>query len=78
MLASLSGGAGGEVARMSIRVRYAPDIEALWYLRNDLLGILVSLHGEGAAGASLDQITQLFHGQLPTRTTARPARAHAS
>jgi hypothetical protein len=65
MLASLAGIAGCNVARMNIRLRYAADIEALWYLRDDLFSMLSDIQGEGPARATLDQLTELFHGQLP-------------
>ncbi len=70
MLTSLTGGTGCEVARMNIRLRYAADIEALWYLRNDLLSTLTALRGECTARTTLEQVTALFQGQLPT--TLRP------
>lgn len=70
MLTSLAGGAGCEVARMNIRLRYAADIEALWYLRNDLFSTLSALRGECTARTTLEQVTVLFQGQLPT--TLRP------
>jgi hypothetical protein len=66
MLASLAGGAGCEVARMNLRLRYATDIEALWYLRGDLLSTLSAWRGECTARSMLDQVTALFQGQLPT------------
>jgi hypothetical protein len=43
MLQSLAGITGCEVARMNMRLRYAADIEALWYLRSDLFSMLVPL-----------------------------------
>jgi hypothetical protein len=73
MLASLAGLAGSEVARMSMRLRYAGDIEALWYLRSDLLGILAALRGESGAREVFDQLTLLFHGRLPSMPRAVPA-----
>ena len=75
MLQTLSGLAGCEVARMSMRLRYAADIEALWYLRSDLQGVLAPLRGTAAAQAEVERITHLFQGQLPT--APRPAHSHA-
>ncbi|MFN7856586.1 MAG: hypothetical protein ACK5OA_08440 [Acidovorax sp.] len=66
MLASLAGSTGCDVARMNIRLRYACDIEALWYLRDDLFSTLSDLQGEGPARSTLDELTGLFQGQLPT------------
>jgi len=71
MLESLAGLAGSEVARMSMRLRYAGDIEALWYLRSDLLNTLAPARGEAGARGVLDQLTLLFHGRMPS--VSRPA-----
>ena len=75
MLHSLKGLTGCEVARMNMRLRYASDIEALWYLRMDLRAMLVPLRGEAVANATLTQLTPLFQGQLPRTLggASRPA-----
>ncbi|MBP3981589.1 MULTISPECIES: hypothetical protein [unclassified Acidovorax] len=65
MIQCLVGLSGSEVARMNMRLRYASDIEALWYLRTDLRTLLVPLRGEALANATLAQLTPLFQGQLP-------------
>ena len=65
MLHSLMGLTGCEVARMNMRLPYAGDIEALWYLRSDLLDTLTLLRGEAIAQTVLDRITPMFQGQLP-------------
>lgn len=74
MLQSLADFTGCEVARMNMRLRYAADIEALWYLRSDLFSILEPLRGVAQAQAETDRITLLFQGQLPTA----PRTLHAS
>lgn len=58
-------GSESEVARMNMRLRYASDIEALWYLRSDLRALLIPLRGEALANATLAQLTPLFQGHLP-------------
>ncbi|MDH4426194.1 MAG: hypothetical protein QE495_07055 [Acidovorax sp.] len=79
MLTSLAGDTGCEVARMNIRLRYAADIEALWYLRNDLFSMLSVLRGEATAHSALEQVTALFQGQLPTSLRPPLARTlHAA
>ena len=65
MLHSLMGLTGCEVARMNMRLPYAGDIEALWYLRSDLLDTLTLLRGEAIAQTVMDRITPMFQGQLP-------------
>ena len=75
MIQCLVGLGGSEVARMNMRLRYASDIEALWYLRMDLRAMLVPLRGEALANATLAQLTPLFQGQLPRTLggASRPA-----
>lgn len=65
MLQSLAGVTGCDVARMNMRLRYAGDIEALWYLRTDLFSTLVPLRGQTYAQTVIDQVTPMFQGQLP-------------
>lgn len=79
MLHSLSGVSGCEVARMNMRLRYAGDIEALWYLRSDLQRTLVALRGERRAQRLVAQFTALFQGQFPQalRPALSPSLPHA-
>lgn len=74
MMQCLTGLSGSEVARMNMRLRYASDIEALWYLRSDLRTMLVPLRGEPLANATLAQLTPLFQGQLPRALGGASAR----
>ncbi|WP_236748790.1 hypothetical protein [Acidovorax carolinensis] len=67
MIECLVGLSGSDVARMNMRLRYASDIEALWYLRSDLRTLLVPLRGEALAHATLTQLTPLFQGSCPAR-----------
>lgn len=55
------------------RVRYANDIQALWYLRGDLMAALASLEGEFAARRKVQAITKMFQGLLPASLTSRPS-----
>ena len=73
MISSLAGFSGCEVARMNIRLRYAGDIESLWYLRTDLQSTLAPLQGEPCAKNVIDEVTLLFQGLLP-RTLGTPVR----
>ncbi len=56
---------GHAVQRIAQRVRFADDLEALWYLRQDVLTALSAVDGEAAARRQLSQINQLFRGLLP-------------
>ncbi len=78
MIGSLSGFSGCEVARMNIRLRYAGDIEALWYLRTDLQSTLVPLQGEPSAKNVIAQVTLLFQGLLPRALGTPVARASSA
>ena len=58
------------------RVIRAPDLQALWYLRADVMTLLASLVGEAQASAQLRPITNMFVGLLPAAQKARPSRLH--
>ena len=72
MLGMLGEG-GKQFANVTRRVRYANDIQALWYLRGDLLAALATVHGEVAARKKVQQITRMFDGLLPGSLNSRPS-----
>ena len=47
------------------RVRYAPDVQGLWYARSDVMAILSNIYGETVAREKIEQISQRFSGLLP-------------
>lgn len=55
------------------RLRYAADIQALWYLRGDLMGALAAMHGERVAREQVASVTQMFKGLLPGSLNSRPS-----
>lgn len=55
------------------RIRYANDIQALWYLRGDLMAALASLYGEVAAREKIQSVTHMFQGLLPGGLSSRPS-----
>ena len=55
------------------RIRYADDIQALWYLRGDLMASLASLYGEVEARRRVVKITEQFRGLLPRGQMSRPS-----
>jgi hypothetical protein len=55
------------------RIRYAADIQALWYLRGDLVAALAALHSEAVAREKIARITNQFHGLLPSGLGSRPS-----
>ena len=60
-------------AQVTRRVRYANDIQALWYLRGDLMAALAAVYGEMAAREKIAAITTRFQGLLPNGLTSRPS-----
>jgi hypothetical protein len=73
MLALLGEAGGKQFANVTRRVRYANDIQALWYLRGDLLATLAGVHGEAGARKKVQQITRMFDGLLPGSLNSRPS-----
>ncbi len=63
-----------EIPALRRRMAYAKDIQTLWYLRADLMGVLASHAGESAARIQLDQISPQFHGLLPKGLVPRARR----
>lgn len=47
------------------RIHHAPDLEALWYLRSDLMAAIAAQHGEATAREQLAGISPLFEGLIP-------------
>ena len=47
------------------RVRYAPDIQGLWYARSDVMAILANTYGETVARQKIADISCQFKGMLP-------------
>ncbi len=66
--------AGPDQARIWGRVLYAPDIQALWYLRSDMMTLLAHPLGETEARLRLTAVTALFTGLLPAAQKARVNR----
>lgn len=65
---------GPDQARIWGRVLYAADIQALWYLRSDLMTLLSHPLGETEARTRLAGVTALFTGLLPAAQKARVTR----
>ena len=65
MLSLLEASGGHRAQRIAQRVRFADDLEALWYLRQDLMSTLAELDGEHVAQRRMKNINRLFKGGLP-------------
>lgn len=53
------------------RVRYAPDVQGLWYARSDVMAILANTYGETVAREKIANISNRFTGLLPKSLTAK-------
>jgi hypothetical protein len=53
------------------RIRYAPDVQGLWYARSDVMAILANTYGETAAREKIASISGKFKGLLPASLTKR-------
>ena len=73
MLAVLGEPGAKHFPQITRRIRYANDIQALWYLRGDLMAALAAMHGEVAAREKLATITAQFQGLLPSSLNSRPS-----
>ncbi|MEY4736210.1 MAG: hypothetical protein RL302_529 [Pseudomonadota bacterium] len=57
-----------------ISIGVATDIQTLWYLRSDLVGLLADYCGEGAAREQVSVITEMFRGIIPHGQFPRAGR----
>ena len=73
MLTILGEAGSKDFPQITRRIRYANDIQALWYLRGDLMAALASMHGELAARQKIASVTQMFQGLLPGALNSRPS-----
>lgn len=53
------------------RVRYAPDVQGLWYARSDVMAILSNTYGETVAREKIAHISERFTGLLPKSLTGK-------
>lgn len=53
------------------RVRYAPDVQGLWYARSDVMAILANTYGETVAREKIAHISGRFNGLLPKSLTRK-------
>src|SRR5687767_8586852 len=60
------------------RIRYAGDVQGLWYLRGDLMAVLASSHGEAAAREKLESLRDMFEDLLPRGLRSRPSPLSSS
>ena len=73
MLGALGPDGAKHFSQLTRRIRYSDDVQALWYLRGDLMAALASMYGERAARERMAAITDQFQGLLPGSLTSRPS-----
>ena len=73
MLAALGQTGAKSFQSVCRRIQYAPDLQALWYLRGDLMAALAALHGEAHARETIQDISEQFEGMLPRGMSTRPS-----
>lgn len=73
MLALLGDAGSKQFSNVTRRIRYANDIQGLWYLRGDLMAALATTMGESAARQQVAKITKMFQGLLPGSLNSRPS-----
>lgn len=71
MLATLGDTGPKHFPQVIRRIRYASDVQALWYLRGDLMAALASIDGEMAARKKVASVSALFQGLLPQGLNTR-------
>jgi hypothetical protein len=60
-------------ALLSRRIRYATDLQALWFMRGELMALLAHVHGEAAARQKLESLSEMFRDLLPSSLLSRPS-----
>lgn len=73
MLGALGQDGAKNYPAVARRIQYADDLQALWYLRGDLMAALAALHGEARARETVRQISEQFEGMLPNGLSTRPS-----
>lgn len=73
MLAMAALDAGERGAGVSRRIRYATDLQALWFMRGELMQLLARDHGEVAAREKVDELSAMFIHLLPSGLRSRPS-----
>jgi hypothetical protein len=71
---ALAHSVGNERSQQVVRrIRYASDVEALWFIRSELMALLAGELGEAAALDEVDSISDMFEDLLPEGLRSRPS-----
>lgn len=55
------------------RIRYADSVEALWFLRGELMAVLSRVRGEAGALRLIAGVSEMFGDLLPEGLRSRPS-----
>lgn len=55
------------------RVRYADQVESLWFMRGELMAVLARSRGEAAALELVSSVSDMFDDLLPEGLRSRPS-----
>jgi hypothetical protein len=70
-LAILNNGERSEM--LAHRIRFAANVESLWFARGELMAQLARAHGEAIAREKVDSLGSLFQELLPRGLYSRPS-----
>jgi hypothetical protein len=73
MLAMAALDHGERAAGLARRIRYATDLQALWFMRGELMQLLARDYGEAAAREKVDELSCMFTNLLPSGLRSRPS-----
>jgi hypothetical protein len=73
MIAMASTVPGERSASLALRVRYAADVQALWFMRSELMAMLARTYGEAVARDRVASLSDLFAEMLPEGLRSRPS-----
>ena len=71
MLAALGHDGAKSYPAIARRIQFSDELQALWYLRGDLMAALAALHGETCAHEAIRAISGQFQGLLPKGLATR-------
>ena len=59
--------------KITRHVRYAQDVQGLWYTRANVMAVLGAMYGETIARKKVGRISDKFEGLLPRGLSSRPS-----
>ena len=64
---------GDTAARLSRGIRHAASLQALWFMRSEVMAVLAPVYGEAEAMHKLEAISALVRDALPRGLRSRPS-----